>query len=360
MKAVAGEARDGGEVGRRVPGRMGRVTMEDGARPTLEAVARRAGVSRGTVSRVVNDSPRVSDTARAAVTAAIEELGYVPNRAARMLVTRRTDTVALIVSEPQDRVFAEPFFPGIVRGITAALADTDVQLLLAMAQHTGAGLQRYLSGQHVDGVMLLSLHADDPLPDALDAAGVPFVSGGRPLSGRHPYVDADNRDGARQAVAHLVATGRRRVATIAGPQDMAVGVDRLAGYRDGLARDGLPFDEALVTVAPDFSEEAGAAAMRELLTARPAPDAVFAASDPTALGALRYMKDHGTRVPDDVAVVGFDDAATGRYTDPPLTTLHQPLGEMGGRMVRMLLARIAGESPPPEIVPTHLIVRASG
>lgn len=338
---------------------MGQVLTGDGARPTLEAVARRAGVSRGTVSRVVNGSPRVSASARAAVTAAIEELGYVPNQAARMLVTRRTDTVALIACEPQDRVFAEPYFAGMVRGITAALAATDVQLLLAMAPDNAAGLRRYLSGQHVDGVMLTSLHADDPLPDALEAAGVPFVSGGRLLSGRHPYVDADNRDGARQAVAHLAATGRRRIATIAGPQDMAVGVDRLAGYRDGLARAGLPSDESLVVITDDFSEEGAAAAMRALLDRRAAPDAVFAASDPTALGALRYLKDRGTRVPEDVAVVGFDDSAIGRYTDPPLTTVHQPLGEMGERMVRMLLARIAGESPPPEVVPTHLVVRAS-
>lgn len=325
----------------------------------MEAVARRAGVSRGTVSRVINDSPRVSDTARTAVAAAIEELGYVPNRAARMLVTRRTDSVALIVSESQDRVFAEPFFAGILRGITTALAATDVQLLLAMAQSTAerGGLRRYLSGQHVDGVMLLSLHADDPLPAALGAAGVPLVFGGRPPGQRRAYVDADNRGGARTAVAHLVAAGRRRIATIAGPPDMSPGVDRLAGYRDGLADAGL--DDAGLVATGDFSEPSGAAAMRALLDGHPRPDAVFAASDPMALGALRCLRERGLRVPDDIAVVGFDDSEAGRYTDPPLTSVHQPLGEMGRQMVRMLLARIGGAEPEPVILPTRLVVRSS-
>lgn len=323
-------------------------------------MARHAGVSRGTVSRVINDSPRVSETARAAVTTAIEQLGYVPNRAARMLVTRRTDTVALIVSESPDRLFAEPFFAGVLRGVTAALGDTEVQLLLAMAQSEAerGRLRRYLSGQHVDGVMLLSAHADDPLPGELGAAGMPLVFGGRPAGGGC-YVDADNRDGARQAVAHLAAAGRRRIATIAGPPDMSPGVDRLAGYRDALEVAGLPADEALAATG-DFSEEGGRAAMRALLERGPGPDAVFAASDPMALGALRYLKERGARVPEDVAVAGFDDSETGRHTDPPLTSVHQPLAEMGTRMVQMLLSRVAGAAPDPVILPTRLIIRASG
>lgn len=339
---------------------MGSADRDAGGRPTLEAVARHAGVSRGTVSRVINDSPRVSETARAAVAAAIEELGYVPNRAARMLVTRRTDTVALIVSESQDRLFAEPFFAGVLRGVTAALGDTEVQLLLAMAQSAAerARLRRYLSGQHVDGVMVLSSHADDPLPGELTAAGVPLVFGGRPATGGF-YVDADNRDGARQAVAHLVAAGRRRIATIAGPPDMSPGVDRLRGYRDALAAAGLDADDTLVATG-DFSEDSGRAAMGTLLDRRPDLDAVFAASDPMALGAVRRLREHGARVPEDVAVVGFDDSETGRHTDPPLTSVHQPLGELGGRMAEMLLSRIAGDSPEPVILPTRLVVRASG
>lgn len=334
--------------------------QDAGGRPTLEAVARQAGVSRGTVSRVINDSPRVSDAAREAVTAAIKELGYVPNRAARMLVTRRTDTVALVVSESQDRLFGEPFFAGVLRGVTTALGATEVQLLLAMAQSAPERdrLRRYLSGQHVDGVMMLSTHDHDPLPRELEAAGVPLVYGGHPPGSRF-YVDPDNRGGARQAVAHLVAAGRRRIATITGPADLSPGVDRLAGYRDALAAAGLPEDDALVAPG-DFSEDTGEAAMRALLERRPDLDAVFAASDPMALGALRCLKGRGVRVPEDVSVVGFDDSETGRHTDPPLTSVHQPVGEMGGKMVELLLSRISGASPDPVILPTRLVVRASG
>ena len=329
-------------------------------RPTLEAVARQAGVSRGTVSRVINDSPRVSEAARDAVTAAIQELGYVPNRAARMLVTRRTDTVALVVSESQDRLFGEPFFAGVLRGVTTALGATEVQLLLAMAQSAAERdrLRRYLSGQHVDGVMMLSTHHDDPLPHELEAAGVPLVYGGHPPGSRY-YVDPDNRGGARQAVAHLAAAGRRRIATITGPADLSPGVDRLAGYRDALVAAGLPADDELVAPG-DFSEDAGEAAMRTLLERRPDLDAVFAASDPMALGALRYLKGQGVRVPGDVAVIGFDDSETGRHTDPPLTSVHQPVGQMGGKMVELLLSRISGSSPDPVILPTRLVVRESG
>lgn len=332
------------------------------ARPTLEAVAARAGVGRGTVSRVVNGSPKVSEKARAAVQAAIDELGYVPNRAARMLVTRRTDTVALVVSEKEDRIFSEPYFAGIIRGISAGLADTGIQLLLALAQSDdNERLESYLTGQHVDGVLLISVHGDDPLPLHLEASGMPTVLGGAP-AGVTPvsYVDADNRGGARQAVEHLLRGGRRRIATITGPQDMRVGVDRLAGYTDALAAEGLPELPDLIAYG-DFSEARGVTATRELLEREPAIDAVFAASDPMAFGALRVLRERGRRVPEDVAVVGFDDSPSARHTDPPLTTVHQPVELMGREMTRLLLDRIGGRplTEPVVIVDTRLTIRAS-
>jgi DNA-binding LacI/PurR family transcriptional regulator len=330
------------------------------ARPTLEAVAARAGVGRGTVSRVVNGSPKVSPEAREAVLAAIEELGYVPNSAARTLVTRRTDTVALFVSESEERVFGEPYFAGIIRGISAGLAGTGLQLLLAIAQSADdhVRFERYLTGRHVDGVLLISLHGGDPLPRHLEDNGVPTVLGGAPV-GVEPVscVDADNRGGARQAVEHLIGLGRRRVATITGPQDMRVGVDRLGGYRDVLSEAGLP---ELVSTG-DFSEESGERGMRELLARTPEIDGVFAASDPMAVGAMRVLKEHGLRIPEDVALVGFDDSATARHTDPPLTSVHQPLEAMGREMARLLVARIRGESIDNSMVilDTHLVTRAS-
>jgi DNA-binding LacI/PurR family transcriptional regulator len=331
--------------------------------PTLEQVAALAGVSRATVSRVVNGSPKVSPGVRAQVERAVAKLGYVPNRAARSLVTRRADSVALVVSEPRARFFSEPFFAGMVRGVSAALAETGVQLLLLIAQDLPdrRRLQRYVVGGHVDGVLLASLHGDDPLPGALERAGVPAVLVGRPARpALASYVDADNRGGAGKAVAHLVRRGRRRIATITGPLDMGVGLDRLEGYRDGLAAAGLAADEDLVETG-DFTEEGGAAAMARLL-ARPGPpvDAVFAASDLMAAGALRALRAAGRRVPEDVAVVGFEDSAVARYAQPPLTTVRQPIEEMGRQATRMLLARIAGETGGMHlIVDVDLVERAS-
>ncbi|SNR90662.1 LacI family DNA-binding transcriptional regulator [Actinomadura mexicana] len=329
-------------------------------RPTLEEVAARAGVGRGTVSRVVNGSPRVSPQAREAVLKAIEELGYVPNRAARTLVTRRTDTVALVVAESDQRLFGEPYFAGIIRGISNGLGDTGLQLLLALARSPAeyGRLEDYLTTQHVDGVLLTSLHAEDPLPAKLEANGVPTVLGGRP-PGLHPvsYVDVDNRSGAREAVGHLIAGGRRRIATIAGPQDMGVGIDRLAGYREALAEAGLPE----YVEYGDFGEASGITAAERLLAAEPSLDAVFAADDPMALGALRVLHRSGRRVPGDVAVIGFDDSAAAPLADPPLSTVHQSPEEMGREMARLLVSRIRGETvaDPVVILRPHLVLRDS-
>jgi DNA-binding LacI/PurR family transcriptional regulator len=331
-----------------------------GTRPTLEEVAARAGVGRGTVSRVVNGSPRVSERARQAVLKAIDELGYVPNRAARTLVTRRTDTVALVIAESDQRLFGEPYFAGIIRGISNGLGDTGLQLLLALARSPAeyARLEHYLTTQHVDGVLLTSLHAEDPLPAKLEANGVPTVLGGRP-PGLSPvsYVDVDNRLGAREAVGHLIAGGRRRIATIAGPQDMGVGIDRLAGYREALSEAGLPEYVAF----GDFGEATGISAAERLLAGEPAMDAVFAASDPMALGTLRVLRRLGRRVPDDVAVIGFDDSASAPLADPPLSSVHQSPEEMGVAMARLLVSRIRGEAvaDPVVIMRPHLVLRES-
>jgi DNA-binding LacI/PurR family transcriptional regulator len=295
---------------------------------------------------------------------AIDDLGYVPNRAARSLVTRLTDVVALVVSESEERVFGEPFFGQIVRGVSGALAGTQRQLLLTMAHraHDRGRLDNYLSRQHVDGVLLLSLHGDDPLPGQLESRGVPAVLGGRPSqpSALH-FVDADNAGGAGQAVAHLVGTGRRRIATISGPQDMVAGLERLEGYRTALAEAGLPFDPALV-VQGDFSEQSGWAATETLLQQAPDLDAVFTASDPMAAGAIRSLTEHGRRIPADVAVVGFDDSPSSRFITPRLTTVHQPVEAMGAAMMHLLNDLIADAAGPHEdiVLDTHLVVRDSG
>ncbi len=330
--------------------------------PTLDDVAALAGVGRGTVSRAINGAPNISEHAYAQVMAAVEKLGYVPNKAARSLVTRRADTVTLVISESEERFFSEPFFAGVVRGISAALVDTSRPLLLAMAQtaEQHESLEHYLLSQHVDGVMLLSLHGDAPLLGRLEQRGLPTVLGGRPPHNEPiSFVDVDNVRGGCEATEHLLRTGRRRVAIIQGPGDMAVSDDRLVGYRRALARHGMPLDDTLVA-AGDFTEPGGRLAMAALLERAPEVDGVFASSDLMAAGALRALGQAGRRVPDDVAVVGFDDAPVALHTDPQLTTVHQPVEEMGRAMVELLLARIEGRQAGAHVVlAPHLVVRAS-
>ncbi|MFD6872805.1 MULTISPECIES: LacI family DNA-binding transcriptional regulator [unclassified Streptomyces] len=340
-----------------------------GGRPTLEEVAVRAGVGRGTVSRVINGSSKVSDRTREAVEAAVAELGYVPNRAARALAANRTDAIALVIPEPEARFFSEPYFSDVVRGVGATLAETDVQLVLTLAgsDRERRRLAQYLSGHRVDGVLLASVHAGDPLPELLAELGIPAViSGRRSAAETLPSVDSDNLAGAAGAVRHLLGRGRRTIATITGPLDVYGAQCRLDGYRQALTTSGHPVDEPLVAVG-DFTEDGGRRAMRELLERRPALDAVFAASDVMAAGALRELRAAGHRVPQDVALVGFDDSVVARHMDPPLTSVRQPIEEMGRAMARLLLERIAGlrdgagEEPEERalILPTELVVRES-
>ncbi|MBT2387872.1 LacI family DNA-binding transcriptional regulator [Streptomyces maoxianensis] len=332
-------------------------------RPTLEEVAARAGVGRGTVSRVINGSPRVSDRTRAVVEAAVAELGYVPNRAARALAANRTDAIALVVPEPEDRFFAEPYFSDMVRGVGAALAETDMQLLLTLAgsDRERRRLGQYLAAHRVDGVLLVSVHADDSIPDMLEDLSIPAViSGRRSAAETLAAVDSDNFEGARSAVAHLAARGRRAIATITGRLDVYGAQCRLDGYRAALAAAGLPPD-ARLTAPADFTEEGGRRAMRELLGRCPELDAVFAASDVMAAGARQVLREAGRRIPDDVALVGFDDSAVARHMDPALTSVRQPIEEMGRTMAEVLLQEIEGRTGerPQIVLPTELVVRES-
>ena len=330
---------------------------------TLEEVALLAGVSRATVSRVVNGSPRVSADVRVDVQAAIDRLGYVPNRAARSLVTRRSDSIAVVITEPTVRLFSDPFFPRLLRGISSELAARDRQLILLMPDSASeeARTADYLTAGHVDGAALVSLHGDDPLPARLADAGVPLVLVGRPPKGaRASYVDVDNRQGAQSAVAHLLNAGRRVVATIVGPQDMPAGIDRLNGYRDALTDAGIAIDDKLIA-AGDFTHDGGASAMRRLLNARPKIDAVFAASDLMAAGALSALAAAGRRVPADVAVVGFDDSPLATSTTPQLSSVRQPIEEMGHEMARLLVDAVEAKETVPRrvILATELVRRAS-
>ncbi|MEU3307196.1 LacI family DNA-binding transcriptional regulator [Nocardiopsis sp. NPDC055551] len=334
-------------------------------RPTLEMVAQRAGVGRGTVSRVINGSSQVSPRTREAVHDAISELGYSPNHAARTLVTRRTDMVALVVSESRDRLFEDPFFADIIRGVSSVLHERDLQLMLTTArgdaEHKRVG--EYLSGSHVDGAMLVSLHRDDPLTSRLADSGVPVVHGGRPYSEAVParfFVDIDNVEGGRMATRRLLETGHERVGTITGPQDMNAGISRLRGFREAMAESGREVDPNLV-VQGDFSVDGGAVAMAEMLDQGGNPDALFVASDMMAIGAIRTLRERGLSVPEDVALVGFDDSIMAQHSTPALTTVHQPTVQMGQEMARLLVDVAIPRAADSERVTleTHLVVRES-
>jgi DNA-binding LacI/PurR family transcriptional regulator len=342
------------------------------ARPNLEDVAAMAGVSRATVSRVVNGRATVAEELRERVQDAIDVLGYVPNQAARALMTRRSDAIALVASEPAARVFSDPFFSGIVRGVSMEANRAGLQLVLMMAQDFDdlERVKRFLRSSPVDGVMLISGHDADGLPEELQRLHTPHVIGGRPTH-EVPgalYVDNENLVGAELATRHLVGLGCTVIGTITGLLDMPVGVDRLAGYTNAL---GPAFREDLVE-SGDFTQRAGEIAMDRLLERAPDLDAVFVASDLMALGALSALRRAGRRVPGDVAVVGFDDNGFATTAEPRLTTIRQDPVVQGRAMVRLYLAHhrpdiaLLPEEGLPEVgggehvvLPVSLVVRES-
>ncbi len=347
--------------------------MPPPSRANLEQVAELAGVSRATVSRVVNNWPSVDPALREKVDRAIAELGYVPHAAARSLASRRTDTVALVASEPDDRVFGDPFFGGIVRGVSQECIRAGLQVMLLMAQSFEDldRIENYLRTAPVDGVLLISEHAQrDPLPAALRRAHIPYVIGGRPFDEQAPsrYVDNDNVHGGHLAGAHLVTRGCSVIGTVAGPKDMAAGIDRLSGFATALGRR----HRVRRVEHADFTMRGGETATTRLLERVPDLDGLFVASDLMALGALRALARAGRRVPDDVAVVGFDDIDAAAHSEPPLTTVRQETVLQGRAMVRLLLGRERPELLPepveglPElrgvdhvVLPVSLVVRDS-
>ncbi|GAA3439575.1 LacI family DNA-binding transcriptional regulator [Kutzneria kofuensis] len=331
-------------------------------RPTLADVAHAAGVSLATASRVLSGFNHVRPETRQQVVQAVRRLGYVRQRAGRS-APRRTGLVAVTVCEDGGRLFADPYFGRILWGINRELAAADHHSVLLTMEPVRNGkfpAIGHLRGEHVDGVLIVSMHARHA--PALRRIDVPVVGVGRPVCAdpdRYSYVDADNHGGAGLAVRHLVGTGRTRIATVAGPKDMTAGVDRLAGFRDALT-DTDGFDPGLVAHG-DFRLLSGEHAALRLLDRRPDVDAIFVASDLMAVGVLRALRRTGRRVPDDVAVIGFDNASIARTTDPPLTTVGQPVEEVGARAARELVALIDGTvvEHRQAVLDTELVLRES-
>jgi len=270
--------------------------------------------------------------------------------------------VAFILSEPQEKFFEDPNFPILLRGCTQALAEHDMPLLLSIAgtEEDRERVVRFIAAGHIDGALLVSTHAGNPVVDRLTGLGVPAVACGLPIGHEYDlaYVAVNEAEGARQATAHLAKLGRRRIATVTGPMDTPGGRDRLKGYQDALRTAGLPADDSLVAHG-DYTRASGELAMIKLLQANPDLDAVFVASDLMAVGAIDALTGAGKRVPEDVAVVGFDDSPAALTARPQLTTVRQPFRRISQEMVRLLLARLDGQEPAAVILPTELVIRAS-
>lgn len=326
--------------------------------PTLDDVARAAGVSRATVSRVVNGGRLVSQQTCEVVNRAIAELGYRPNRAARALVTRRAGAVAVVVPETDDRVFTDPFFPQAYHGALAAFAGVDVQVLLAMAPpgEGAARMARYLASGHVDGAVVISHHGPELARRLLNSAH-PVVFVGDPEVPGIPYVELDQRTAAITATRHLIERGATRIGTVTGPMDMNAGTARLRGFEVAMDEAGL----APAGVAEgDFSVHGGELATRRLLDQNPELDGLFVASDLMALGTLRALRRAGRRVPEDIRVVGFDDSSAALQASPQLTTMTNPPTELARIAGEMLLGMLSGVAPTfPVILSSELIVRNS-
>jgi LacI family transcriptional regulator, galactose operon repressor len=327
----------------------------------LEEIAKLSGVSRSTVSRVINDDPNVSEATRGRVMDIVRRLNYHPNVAARGLAAGRTRILGLIIPMGVSALFTDPYFPILIQGVSSACNthDHSVMLWLADPEYERRTIRQVMHGGLVDGVIVASMRLEDPIVQALIEGDLPFI-----LVGRHPindgvsYVDVDNHNSAREAVSHLLRLGHRRVATITGPATMIAGADRRDGYFSALKDRGLAVEPSLI-VEGDFTDDGGYAAMQKLLPQQ--PDAVFVASDAMAVGALRALREVGRRVPDDLALVSFDDMPFAARAEPPLTTVRQPIHRVGVIAAETLMDLIEDpESGPRRIVlPTELVIRAS-
>ena len=330
-------------------------------RATINDVAAVAGVSRGTVSRVLNSEAYVSDAAKKAVEDAILQVGYVRNTAARNLVTRQSHAIGLIVHEPHSLFLEDPNIGSILLGTNSVLSDADYQLvsLVIDSDRDSHRVAEYLTGGFVDGVIIVSARAHDPIAKIVSRIGIPAAFVGHPVDIEGiPYVGIDNFSAAKAITTRLKDTGRSRIGMIAAGLDRDSGLDRVAGFTAAL---GENFDPSLVIKESLYAHSSGVEGMRELLRRAPDVDGVFAASDAMAAGVLDVLREAGRSVPGDVGVVGFDDSAWATRAQPPLSTVHQPAGELGREAAESVLAQIRGEAVESTgtFLETHIVWRDS-
>ena len=329
---------------------------------TLEDVAKQAGVSRSTVSRVVNAQPNVREDVRTRVKEVIQETGYLPHAAARTLASQRSWMLGMVLPRSVSSFFADPYFPRLTQGIAQACNQFDYTLSLFLVDSKDAEEKIYSRVSRkglLDGILVQSGQTGDQLIDRLVDSKIPLLIIGRPFHTQGvSYIDVDNIDATYNAVRHLILLGRQRIGTITGSPDSTVSIDRKEGYLKALNERGIQVEEALIAEG-DFSEAGGYYAMQQLLAAK--VDAVFAASDTMALGAMRLIREQGLSIPQDIAVIGFDDLPLAAIHNPPLTTVRQPIIQFGFRAVEILIDLINNGIQPPHhlIMATELIIRES-
>lgn len=336
---------------------------------SLRDIARKAGVSVATVSRVINDVDRhkVGPETRERVLSIARSMDYRPNAQAVALVTGRPPNVLGLYLPYHSHVFDSFYFTEIIRGASDAASGRGMSIALYMPNRDDArDVPREVLGgsRSVAGLLLIGARLDDPVITRCGKTGGPFaLVSNAARESEVSSVDCDNLAGAETAVRHLVALGHRRIAFIAGPRDSSNARDRRLGYEAALHAAGLPVDPALMALG-DFTESGGRDAMAHLLGLKDSPTAAFAANDVMALGAIAALRAAGRRIPDDVALVGFDDIPIARYVEPRLTTIRQPIYDIGRRAAEIVLDRAA--SPPDasspairEVLPTELVVRES-
>jgi LacI family transcriptional regulator len=296
---------------------------------TLEDIARISGVSRSTVSRVINVDPNVGERTRKKVQEVIQNLNFQPNMAARGLAAGSSKVIGLVIPVGISSIFSDPYFPLVVQGVSSACNHLGYSIMLWLAEphYERKTISQIIYNGLIDGVIVLAMLLDDPLIDRLSENNRPFITIGRhPTNEKVSYVDVDNRSGANQGVSYAVRAGHRRVALIGGPRNTISGLDRYQGYLDALREYGLPIIPELI-IDGDYSDASGYQAMKRLLPLH--PDAVFAASDAMALGAIRAIQEAGLSVPEDIAIVGFDDIPPAATSKPALTTIRQPIQQTG-------------------------------
>jgi LacI family transcriptional regulator len=327
---------------------------------TLEDIARLSEVSRSTVSRVINGEVNVKDETRKKVQQVINSYNFQPNLAARGLASGRTNVIGVVIPASVSLIFTDPYFPLLLQGVSSVcnLHDFSVMLWLAEPEYERRMIARILHNGLVDGVLVASIPMNDPIVESLIQSKMPFI-----LVGRHPnadlnFLDVDNLQSGRKATMHLVRLGYKRIATITGRQDQVAGYDRHQGYLKALQDSDCPVRPELVAEG-DFTESSGYNAMRRLLKYN--PDAVFIASDTMAYGAMRALREANLRIPEDVAIVGFDDIPLSSKTVPPLTTVRQPVTQMGSKAVEILINNIESGNKTTQqvILDTELVVRES-